>query len=101
MQQTSKIDLKGKLEDRGSGFRSGTDPVVVELQGGNTLLVLFQKDVGMLQVAVIGPQGQVYTAEVNTGTSSALTIPLAGLPAGNYSVSFSGEAGMMWGEFEV
>ena len=53
MQQTSKIDLKGKLEDRGSGFRSGTDPVV------------------------------------------------AGLPAGNYSVTFSNEKGMMWGEFEV
>ena len=96
-QQTSKIDLKGDLKEKG-GFRSGTDPIVAELQG-NMLFIRFQKDVGTLQVTVTGPQGQVYTAEVNTGTSSALTIPLAGLPAGNYTITFGNENGMMWGEF--
>lgn len=100
MQQTSKLDLQGELRSKGSGFRSGADPVVAELLN-SILLIRFQKDVGVLQVTVTGPQGDVYATTVNTETPSVLSVPLIGLPSGNYSVSFCGEAGVMWGEFEV
>ena len=96
---SNKIDLRGELPPRG-GFRSGTDPIVAELQG-NMLSIRFQKDVGVLQVTVTGPQGHIYTTAINTATPSVLSIPLLGLPAGNYMITFSGEKGMMWGEFEV
>lgn len=99
-QQTSRIDLKGDYDNKGGGFRSGADPIVAELQD-NMLSIRFQKDVGVLQVTVTGPQGQVYTTAVNTETPSVLSIPLLGLPTGNYTVTFSNERGMMWGEFEV
>ncbi len=100
-QQTSKIDLKGDYDNKGGGFRSGTDPIVAELQG-NMLFIRFQKDVGTLQVTVTGPQGNnVYTTFVNTAAQATLSTPLAGLPTGNYTVTFSNERGMMWGEFEV
>lgn len=99
-QQTSRLDLKGELRSKESGFRSGTDPIVAELQG-NMLSIRFQKDVGVLQATVTGPQGQVYATAVNTEIPSVLSIPLLGLPTGNYTVTFSNERGMMWGEFEV
>ena len=84
-QQTSKIELKGDYDNK----------------GGNTLLVLFQKDVGVLQVTVTGLQGEVYATAVNTEMPSVLSVPFAGLPSGNYTVTFSGERGIMWGEFEI
>ena len=96
---TGKIDLEGDLDNKG-GLRSGTDPIVAELQG-NVLLVLFQKDVGTLQVTVTGPQGVVYATSVNTQTPNSLSIPLMGQPAGNYTITFANQEGMMWGEFEL
>ena len=92
------IKLEGQL--RTGGLRSGTDPIVAELQG-NMLSIRFQKDVGVLQVTVTGPQGEVYATAVNTEMPSVLSVPFAGLPSGNYTVTFSGERGMMWGEFEM
>lgn len=97
IQQTSRIDLKGNLEKKG-GFRSGTDPIVVEQQG-TILSILFQKDVGTLLVNVAGTQGQVYATSVDTSTQSVLTIPMTGLSAGNYTIAFTNENGTMWGEF--
>lgn len=92
------IDLEGDLQQ--GGFRSGTDPIVVE-QEGNALFIRFQKEVGVLQVTITGAQGTVYTTSVDTATQSALTIPLAGMPAGNYTILFANEYGMMWREFTL
>lgn len=100
-QQTSKLDLQGELRSKESGFRSGTDPIVAELQNA-MLLIRFQKDVGVLRVTITGPQGNnVYTTFVNTATQTTLDIPLTGLPTGSYTITFSNERGMKWGEFEV
>ena len=97
---TSKIVLEGKLQSKGSGFRSGGDPIIAELQE-STLFLLFQRNVDVLQVTITGIHGNVHTTFVNTATQTTLNIPLAGLPTGNYTISFSNERGMMWGEFEI
>lgn len=98
-QTTSRISLMGKLKT-GGGLRSGTDPIVAELQN-SMLLISFQKDVGTLHVTITGTQGRVYAIAVDTATQSVLDISLAGLPAGSYTVTFSNERGTMWGEFEI
>lgn len=65
------------------------------------LLIRFQKDVGELQVTITGIQGQIYSMLINTELLSELIIPLLGLPNGNYSITFSNEKGMIWGEFSI
>ncbi len=97
--QNDHVDLHGDLQ-RSGGTRSGTDPIVAELQA-TMLFVHFQKDVGTLQVNITGPQGQVYATAVDTQTPSELVIPLMGLSIGNYTITFSGERGMMWGSFYI
>ena len=96
IQKSNPIILQGQLKT--GGFRSGTDPIVVEQQEG-ALFVRFQKNVGLLQVSVTGPQGEVYATAVDTRSPSALTVPLSGLPQGNYTITFGNDNGMMWGEF--
>ncbi len=96
IQKSNPIILQGELKT--GGFRSGTAPIVVEQQEV-ALLVRFQKNAGLLQVTVTGPQGEVYAAVADTATPSVLTIPLSGLPPGNYTITFGNENGMMWGEF--
>ena len=98
-EERSTIDLKGKLET-GPGFRSATDPIVAEKQG-SSVFVYFQKNVGLLQVTVTGAQGQVFYTSANTATQTTLTISLAGLPAGEYVITFSNEKGMMTGNFSL
>ncbi|MDO5665403.1 MAG: DUF3244 domain-containing protein [Bacteroidia bacterium] len=96
---SNKIKMQGNIKTRG-GFRSGTDPIVVEQQG-TTLSILFQKDVAILLISIIGLQGEVYVATVDTSTQSTLIVPLAGLPTGNYTITFNNERGMIWGEFMI
>ncbi len=96
IQKSNPIILQGELKT--GGFRSSTAPIFVEQQEV-ALLVRFQKNVGLLQVSVTGPQGEVYAAVADTTTPSVLTIPLSGLPPGNYTITFGNENGMMWGEF--
>lgn len=97
-EKSSRINLKGGLSK--GGFRSGTDPIVVAQQS-NALFVRFQKELGVLQVTITGTQGQVYATSVKTATQSAITIPSTGMPAGNYTILFANEHGMMWGEFTL
>jgi hypothetical protein len=94
----SEILLRGELDS--GGFRSGGDPVVAELQT-SMLLILFQKDVGKLQVTISDIQGQIYAMLINTELLSELIIPILGLPNGNYTITFSNEKGMIWGEFSI
>ena len=98
-ESSSTIRLEGKLEKSG-GFRSGTDPIVAE-QHNSVLYILFQKDVGVLQVTLDGPLGIVYTTWVDTSTPSTITIPLESLSSGIYILTFNNEHGMMQGELEV
>lgn len=94
---TTQIVLKGEIRE--GGFRSGTDPIIVEQQG-QILYIKFQKDVGILFVTITGAHGIVYSAQVNTSTSILLSIPLENISSGNYTISFNNENGMIWGEFE-
>ncbi len=99
VQETSPINLKGEFKK--GGLRSGTDPIVVELQGGSTLYTYFQKDLGTLAVTIVGEEGQVFYTTVNTTSQSVLIIPLTGLPAGSYTITFSNEYGYMTGVFDL
>ena len=65
IQGTTQIDLKGEIRE--GGFRSGTDPIIVEQQG-QILYIKFQKDVGILFVTITGAHGMVYSAQANTST---------------------------------
>ena len=96
---SNKIELRGEVGPP-SDLRSGTDPIVVEQQG-NVLIVRFQQEVGVLQVSVAGAPGQVYAASVDTAVETVITIPMAGLPAGSFTITFSNERGMMWGNFTL
>ena len=98
-ESSNKTRLEGKLEKSG-GFRSGIDPVVAE-QHNSLLYILFQKDVGVLQVTLDGPQGVVYTMWVDTSAPSTITIPLESLSSGSYILTFNNEQGVMYGEFEI
>ncbi len=93
----SKIVLEGML--RQGGLRSGTDPIVVEIQD-KVMLITFQKDVGNINISMTNESGEnVYTNTVNSAGLPSFNIFLTHLPAGNYTISFSNERGMMWGEF--
>jgi hypothetical protein len=99
MESTDQIILDGKLENPG-GFRSGGDPIIVEQQI-NALFIFFQKNVGLIQVTITGSQGLVYSTSVDTSAPSTLTVSLSGFPSGIYTITFSNENGLMYGELEV
>ncbi|MDN5292036.1 MAG: hypothetical protein PWQ06_2275 [Anaerophaga sp.] len=95
----SEILLRGELES--GGFRSGGDVVTAEMQG-NVIMALFHKDVGNLLVTLTNSTGeQVYEILVNTSVYQQALIPISGLPAGVYSITFSNGLGTMYGDFEI
>ncbi|RNC63883.1 DUF3244 domain-containing protein [Proteiniphilum sp. X52] len=97
-QSSSSIDLYGSFIKR--GLRSGTDPIIVELQD-KILTVLFQNDVGVLYLTIRGSQGIVYDTSVDTSTPSTLTISLVNLPSGIYTIVFSNPSGTMQGNITI
>ena len=96
-QTRSKIHLKGLFQE--GGLRSGTDPIVLELQE-KIMYIAFQKDVGNVYISVTNESGaNVYVNTVNSAGLPSFTVFLTHLPAGCYTISFSNEKGVMWGEF--
>ncbi len=96
-QTRSKIALEGELK-RG-GLRSGTDPIVVEIEN-KIMFVTFQNNVDNINISITNESGEnVYSNTVNSAGLPSFNIYLTHLPAGNYTISFSNERGMMWGEF--
>lgn len=65
-------------------------------------MALFHKDVGNLLITLTNNTGgQVYETVVNTSVLQQALIPLSGLPAGVYTITFSNSLGAMSGDFEI
>lgn len=97
-QSSSTVDLHGRFIK--GGLRSGTDPIIVDQQD-NSLVILFQNDVGVLHVTITGTQGLVYNTLVDTSIPSTLIIPLVNFPSGNYTIVFNNEYGTMQGNITL
>lgn len=97
--ETDPINLRGEF--RTGGLRSGGDVITAEIQDG-VILALFHKDIGNLLITITNEaHGTVYEVTVNTSVQQQVLIPLAGLPLGTYTITFSNGRGEMCGEFEI
>ncbi len=97
--ETNKIDLRGKFET--GGLRSGGDVVTAEIQG-DFILATFYKNLGNVRVTLTESTGeQIYETVVNTSAHLQSFIPLLGLSSGVYTITFSNEKGMMYGDLEI
>ncbi|WP_160150091.1 DUF3244 domain-containing protein [Parabacteroides sp. Marseille-P3160] len=97
--ETDPIDLEGKFNT--GGLRSVVDPIIAQKQG-NVIYITFIKQLGDILIALTDSENnQVYNVTVNTSVQQELIIPLSGLPEGVYTITFSNEKGMMYGDFEI
>lgn len=97
--ETDPIDLEGKFNT--GGLRSVVDPIIAQKQG-NVIYITFIRQLGDILIALTDSENnQVYNVTVNASIQQELIIPLSGLPEGVYTITFSNEKGMMYGDFEI
>ena len=94
----SIIDLEGDL--RKGGLRSGGDPITAE-QFDSYIAVTFNMNLGDIDISITDNMNdQLYNVSVNTLVQQQVNIPISGLAAGCYTITFSNWRGMMDGCFE-
>lgn len=93
------INLVGAFQT--GGLRSGGDAITAELQD-NTISVTFHKQLGDVLITITDSgDNPVYSETVNSSAQQQTFVPLTELSAGAYTITFSNEKGMMYGDFEL
>lgn len=99
-QSTKTINLYGDLAS-GPGLNSVVKPTIIAELEGDSVSLLFQKNVGVLKITITNEQGVVILSDIDTTDTYSFNLSLSGSPKGLYTITLSNEQGKMWGIFEL